>query len=193
MTRGRHRSLLIAVLLAGGATLAGCSAAAPGDGEPSTASTSPSSSASATATATPAASEEPTTEPAAATCETVLTEEAYASLAADGLDPVELGESTFYPIADDLVAAGALACKWGKPSSDITMTVVQLSGIDVAASEWPAALAAEGYVETGDPVPGAYTGPPEPGTGMPSAVIVTPDRLTFISAPSHATDIAPAS
>jgi hypothetical protein len=180
--------MLATVLILGGVALAGCATPAP-SAEP----TAPD--ASTPASATPAAeppTSEPPAEPTATTCETVLTEAGYADLAADGLEPVEVGRSTFYPIADDLIAAGALWCTWGRPSSDSLVTVVQLSNLDVAASEWPAELAAEGYVETGDPVEGAYTGPADPGTGVPSVVIVTADRLTFVSTPTRASDVAPA-
>ncbi|KQM81931.1 hypothetical protein ASE68_00200 [Agromyces sp. Leaf222] len=171
----------VAVVLAG-AALAGCSATPPVDAT------------SAPVEASASASPEPAAEPAPATsdptCDTVLTEEAIARLEADGLEQIDVGASTFYPIADDLIEAGGLACKWGRPSSDATLTVVQLSGIDVASSEWPAALAAAGYAETGDPVPGAHSGPTDPGTGVPSVVVVETDRLTFVSTPLHAIDVA---
>ena len=184
MTTSRPTLMIAALLVLAGAALAGCSSAG---SQATPTSQSPTTETTSVATPTPAP-----TEADAASCDTVLTEEATAQLAADGLEQVEVGESTFYAIADDLIAAGGLACKWGRPSSDVSLTVVQLSGIDVAASEWPAALAAAGYTETGDPVAGAYSGPADPGTGVPSVVLVMPESLTFVSTPTHAVDVAPA-
>ncbi|ANJ28461.1 hypothetical protein ATC03_18950 [Agromyces aureus] len=180
-----RRTLLVALLLSGGAALTGCSGGPSASTPPSTDAASPSAT---PATATPIA--EPTPGPPAVACDDVLTDEAIAQLQADGLELVDVGQSTFYPIADDLMAAGGLACKWGRPSSDANFTVVQLTGIDVATSEWPAALAAEGYVLTDDPVPGTHSGPEDPGTGVPSVVVVTDDSLTFVSTPMQASDLA---
>ncbi|WP_092963422.1 hypothetical protein [Agromyces sp. CF514] len=181
----------LGLLALGAALLTGCSAGAPAPAGPATSeppavSASPSDSVAEPATGTG-------TEAAAATCESVLSADANAQLAADGLDQVDVGQSTFYAIADDLIAAGGLACKWGRPSSDVAFTVVQLAGLDVPASEWPAALAEAGYTLTDDPVPGTYTGPADPGTGVPSVVVVGADRLTFVSVPLHAVDLAEAS
>lgn len=145
---------------------------------------------------TPAA--EPTTEPSAdsaATCDTVLTADAYAKLATDGLLPNEPDAAhhlaTFYPMAAQMVEAGGLACDWGRPQSDTGIMVVQLSDVDLGV--WEPALAEAGFVETNDPVPGAYTGPVDPGAGISPVVVVTDDTLTFVSAPTFAGWIAPAS
>jgi hypothetical protein len=187
MTSPAPTALLAAALLLAGAALTGCGATSTNDASTTEAATSGATTDA--PGADPSSPSAPTT-PGEPGCDSVLTDAARAQLEADGLEQVDVGASTYYAIADDLVEAGGLACKWGRPSSDVSMTVVQLSGVDVATSEWPAALAAEGYVETGDPVPGAYTGPADPGTGLPSVVVVTADRLTFVSAPTFAVDVA---
>jgi len=182
MTFADRGSMLVVSLLLAGAALTGCSTTPPTDAATTTEPAAPSTS------ETPVA--EPTPESSEPSCDTVLTEEALAQLEADGLEPVDVGPTTSYAIADDLIEAGALACKWGRPSSDVALTVVQLSGIDVASSEWPDTLATAGYVQTDDPVPGAYSGPADPGIGVPSVVVVDTDRLTFVSAPAQAADLA---
>ncbi|MFF2372204.1 hypothetical protein [Agromyces sp. NPDC058110] len=185
MTPRRHRLALLATLALAGSLLTACTASPAADPTAAPSATAP-------AAASPSAEAEPAPETtpeaaAAATCETVLTPEATAEIAADGLTPVETTE-TFYPFADDLVEAGALLCRWGKPSSDVGMLVVQLSG--VAATDWADELAAAGYVQTDDPVAGAHTGPIDGGTGLPSVVVVEADRLTFVSAPDFVDDLA---
>lgn len=194
MTPASRRSPFAALVLLGAAALTATALAAC-TGGPATPSSSPATDASASAPATtPSTAPEvtPTVDPPEAGCSTVLTEAANAQLLADGLEQVDVGMSTYYPIADELIAAGGIACKWGRPSSDASITVVQLTGIDVASSEWPASLQAAGYTQTDDPVAGTYSGPADPGTGVPSVVVVAPDRLTFVSAPPHAADLAPA-
>jgi hypothetical protein len=62
--------------------------------------------------------------------------------------------------------------------------VAQLSGVDVA--EWSATLTEAGYTQTDDPVPGAWTGPAEPGTGMSPVVVLADGGITFVSAPAFA-------
>jgi hypothetical protein len=140
----------------------------------------PTPTASPPASATPTASAEPTTEssasPPAAACDAVFTPDAYAKLANDGLEPVE---------------AGGLSCHWGKPQTEIGLTVTQLS--DAHPAVWGSALADAGFVEANDPVPGAYTGPVDPGSGISPVVVVTGDTMTFVSAPTFAGWIAPTS
>jgi hypothetical protein len=149
----------------------------------------------ATLSETPSA--EPATEPAAAsaaTCDTVFTADAYAKLADDGLEqrePPSVDQLAYYPMAAQLVEAGGLSCHWGKPQTDIGLTVTQLSDADSAV--WAPALADAGFVETNDPVTGTYTGPVDGGTGIPPIVVVTGDSLTFVSAPTFAGWIAPTS
>lgn len=155
-------------------------------------STSPAASPSETSSA------EPTTEPSAApaaTCDTVFTPDAYAKLANDGVEPLEPPAAdhlaTFYPLAAQMVEAGGLSCHWGKPRTDIGLTVTQLSDPDPAV--WGPALADAGFVETNDPVPGAYTGQVDPGSGISPVVVVTGESMTFVSAPTFAGWIAPTS
>lgn len=158
----------------------------------------PSPSAPAATTPAPEAMTEPTNEPdaaAAATCETVLTADAYAKLSADGLESREPAATehlaTYYPVAAQLVEAGGLSCHWGRPQSDIGLTVTQLSEVDPGA--WATHLADAGFTQTNDPVAGAYIGPVDPGSGISPVVVVDVDRITFVSAPAFATWIAPAS
>jgi len=163
--------------------LAGCVA---------TAAATPTPSQSPAATPSPSPSAEPTTEPAAgpaATCDTVLTADAYAKLEADGLEPRE--PRIFDPLATQMAAAGGLSCMWVRPQTDIALTVAQLNDADWGA--WQPALADAGFVETNDPVAGAYTGHVESGAGISPVVVVTDDTLTFVSVPAFAGWIAPTS
>jgi hypothetical protein len=187
------RSATAATLLAVGALLlAGC-AAEPSPSPSPSASARPSVTAapspmpSATATAAP----EPSPEPEPVTCETLLTPEAIDALARDGLE-LRANETSGYPLAEQLAAAGATACTWARPQSDIHLTVVQL---EVAAGEeeaWNRVLSENGYTATDDPVPGIHTGPEDPGTGISPVVLVEPGRITFASTPTIVTDLAPA-
>jgi len=158
----------------------------------------PPTSESPAASPSPTASAEPASEPSAdsaVTCDTVLTPAAYTTFASDGLTPNEPDAAshvaTFYPLAAQMVEAGGLACDWGRPQSDAGIMVVQLSDVDLGV--WEPALADAGFVETNDPVPGAYTGPVDPGTGISPVVVVDGDSVTFVSAPTFAGWIAPSS
>lgn len=124
------------------------------------------------------------------TCDTILTAEATSALAAQGLE-LRDGATPGYPLAEQFAAAGGTACTWVMPQSDIFFTVVQLPVADGEQEAWARVLAENGYTATDDPVPGAHTGPVEPGTGIASVAIVEPARMTFMSAPAHATDLAP--
>jgi hypothetical protein len=184
MTHRRSSALLVLLVAALG--LAGCVA---------TPAPTPTPSASPPATPSETPSAEPTTEPSAvpaASCDTVLTADGYAKLANDGLEPIEPlpadHVATYYPLAAQMVEAGGLACDWGRPQTDIRFTVAQLPDADWGV--WEPALAEAGFVETNDPVPGAYTGTVDPGTGIPPVVVVTGDTLTFVSAPTFAAWIA---
>lgn len=125
----------------------------------------------------------------------MLTPDAYGKLAADGLDPIEPPPvhhvGTYYPVVAQIIEAGGLACDWGRPQTDIRLTLAQLSDADMHV--WEAALTEGGFVETGDPVPGAYTGPVDSGSGISPVVVVAGDTLTFISAPTFAAWISPTS
>lgn len=155
-------------------------------------------SASPPATPSEIPSAEPTTEPTAApaaTCDTVLTADAYAKLAADGLESIEPPPvhhvASYYPLVAQMIEAGGLACDWGRPQTDIRLTLTQLSDADWRV--WEPALAEAGFVETDDPVPGAYTGTVDPGSGINPVVVVTGDTLTFVNAPAFAAWVAPTS
>jgi len=181
MTPRRLSALPVLLLVA--IALAGCVA---------TPAPTPTPSETPAATPPQSPSAEPATEPAAepaATCETVLTADAYAKLSTDGLLPIE--PRIFDPLATQLAAAGGLGCSWGKPQTDIVLTVVQLTDADWGV--WEPAFAGAGFVETNDPVAGAYTGPVEPGAGISPVVVVTDVTLTFVNAPAFAGWIAPTS
>ncbi|MGR0218564.1 hypothetical protein [Agromyces sp. ZXT2-6] len=151
---------------------------------------------SASPTTPAAASPEPTTEPTptdtpaiGTSCEDVLAPEAYAQLEADGLEPRDLDPND--PIIASIAEEGGLVCSWGKPQSDIILHVAQASGVDEAA--WGDELTAAGYAQTDDPVPGAWTGPVEPGSGLSPVVVLADGTITFVSAPTFAQWVRPAS
>lgn len=147
-------------------------------------------------TAAPQQSPVPTPSPAPATtppetdageasgidCSTVLSPEGYAKLTSDGLEPIE--PRAFDELAIEMTDAGGTACSWGKPQTDITLTVVQVLVPDEDLAGWEATLADTGYVAQDDPGAGVYTGPIDPGTGLSPIAVVTGDRITFLSAPT---------
>ncbi|WP_438853523.1 hypothetical protein [Agromyces sp. M3QZ16-3] len=186
MTRRPHSRIVApvaAALLALG--LAGCSGADP------TPSNSPESSSSADAPVD-SASAEPTTDWSAvpATCDTVLTAEAYAKLEADGLETRT--PTLFDPIAVDLQDEGGLVCSWGRPNSDNVVDVVQLPVGDDEA-EWGGALAAAGYTQGDDPVAGSYRGQPDAANGISPVVVIGSGTVTYVSTPVYAEFLLPAS
>ncbi|MFC9558963.1 hypothetical protein [Agromyces sp. NPDC056965] len=176
-------ALLIAVTVG---LLSGCTAT--GDVAAPTPSTSPTATATATATQDP--SPTPSAVPAA-TCGTVLSAEAYQKLADDGLEPLPTPQ-VFDALAIRMVEADGIACAWGKPSTDITLTVVEVGVAPADQVAWTEMLGETGYVLTDDPVPGAYVGPVEPGSGISPIAVLTDASLTFVSAPSYASMLAPA-
>lgn len=179
-----------ALLLAGGLILTGCTTTP--DPTPSPApSTTATPTPSETASETPQAEPEPEPEPEPATCETMLTPEAVAALTEQGLEPRDANPDS-YPLAQQFAAAGGVACSWGKPQTDIRLTVVQLAILESEQEVWARVLDDNGYVLTDDPVPGARTGPIEPGSGMPSAALAEPTRVTFASVPHILADLTPA-
>ncbi|KQM13525.1 hypothetical protein ASF83_17465 [Plantibacter sp. Leaf171] len=135
---------LAVVLLA----LAGCSAGTPTQ-------TSAPSATTAAPTATPSATSEPMSD---ATCETVLTDEEYASLAEDGLvlDPdIFVLDDTMQSIID----AGGLGCYWARSGGDIRVWYAQ--GAKTSA-EWDTqkqSLIGAGWTETDASVAGALQAP----------------------------------
>ncbi|PWC05531.1 hypothetical protein [Agromyces badenianii] len=152
-----------------------------------------------TAELTPSSTPASTTEPApsatpgaapAATCETVLATEGYAKLADDGLQPLP-SPQVFDALAARMVEAGGLACAWGKPNTDLVLTVVEIGITPADEAAWSGALGETGYVLTDQPTPGAYTGPMEPGSGISPVAVLADGTLTFVSAPTFATMLAP--
>ncbi|WP_285043008.1 hypothetical protein [Plantibacter sp. LMC-P-059a] len=135
---------LAVVLLA----LAGCSAGTPTQ-------TSAPSATTAAPTATPSATSEPMSD---ASCETVLTDEEYASLAEDGLvlDPdIYVLDDTMQSIID----AGGLGCYWARSGGDIRVWYAQ--GAKTSA-EWDTqkqSLIGAGWTETDASVAGALQAP----------------------------------
>lgn len=102
-----------------------------------------------TPSATPAAS---------ATCDTVLTDAEYASLATDGLalaaDTSALG-SAMQAMIDD----GGLPCVWAKPEGDVRVWFAQVA-LDAPGWETKhAELIAAGYTEGDAPFAGTLTAP----------------------------------
>ena len=184
MLRNMTRRLALgSTLLAAAAItlLAGCTGTTP-------APTTPTPSSTATAESTPT----PTPDAArTATCETVLAAEGNVKVAGDGLTPA--AADAFEPLTTQMVDAGALACAWGKPQTDIALTVFQVRVTPADETQWRAALAGTGYAETNDPVPGAFTGPVDPGTGVSPVAVLAGGTLTFVSAPTFATMLSPAS
>lgn len=173
-------ALIAAVAIA---LLGGC--ATPNDLAPST---SPP-----TASSAPSASPDPSPTPSAApaaTCNTVLAAEGYQKLADDGLE-LRPAPRAFDALAVRMVEAGGVACTWGKPNTDIALTVVQV-GVTPLDDAWTVALAETGYVLTDDPVAGAHSGPAEPGSGISPVAVLTDGTLTFVSTPTFATMLAPA-
>ena len=144
---------------------------------------------SATAPSPDATSEpQPSAEPAA-TCDTMLTTETYDRFEADGIEPIE-PPIVVNQLAQQMVEAGGLACTWGAPAAE-GLTVVRLSDADWAV--WESDVADAGFVETNDPVPGAYTGPVDPGMGESPIVVVDGGTLTYADNPTVASWVAPTS
>lgn len=137
---------LAVVLLA----LAGCSAGTPGQTSSPSATT-----AAPTPTGTPSATSEPVSD---ATCETVLTDEEYASLAEDGL---VLNPDIF--VLDDtmqsIIDAGGLGCYWARSGGDIRVWYAQGS---TTSAEWDTqkqSLIGAGRTETDASVAGTLQAP----------------------------------
>jgi len=136
----------------------------------------------------PSSIETPAATAVAATCDDVLTAAAYAELETDGLTPRDPIAHT--PFMGAMLDTGALGCRWGKEATDITLDIARLPVDDASWPEWETALAAAGYTKTDDPVPGAYTGPEEPGSGVSPVVVRSADAITYVSAPTFAAMIA---
>ncbi|GAA1762537.1 hypothetical protein [Agromyces humatus] len=157
-----------------GLALTGCTAQSEPVPSPSPAATTP-------AATTPAAVD-------AIECDNVLAPDGYAKLAADGLEPIE--PRLFDSLAVQLEEAGGTACSWGKPQTDIILTVVQLNVPDADWASWETALADAGYAVDSDSANGTYTGP-DPGTGLNTVAVVAGDRITFLTTPAFADLLVP--
>lgn len=180
MTRTLAPRVLAASALMLALALTGCAADAPAD---TAAPTTP-------AAASPEPTTEPTEQPAiGASCEDVLAPEAYAKLEADGLEA--RNADPYDQIAQQIVDDGGIACSWVKPQTDIMLDLAHASGVD--EDEWATALTDAGYTQTDDPVPAAWTGPAEPGTGVSPVVVLADGAITFVSAPTFAQWVRPAS
>lgn len=178
-----------ALLLACGLVLTGCSSTP----EP-TADPTPTGSPRPTVTTTAPPSEPapaPAPDPEPVTCDTVLSAEATAALAEQGLE-LRDGTTPGYPLAEQFAAAGATACTWVRPQSDVHLTVVQLEVAEGEQEAWARVLADNGYVLTDDPVPGAHAGPVDGGTGISPVAVVESGRITFVSTPTIIADLTPA-
>jgi len=135
---------LAVVLLA----LAGCSAGTP-------AQTSSPSATTAAPTATPSATSEPVSD---ATCETVLTDEEYSSLAEDGLvlDPdIFVLDDTMQSIID----AGGLGCYWARSGGDIRVWYAQGAKTSAQWDTQKQSLIGAGWTEIDTSVAGALQAP----------------------------------
>lgn len=141
-------TLLAAAALA---LLAGCTGTAPA------ATSVPSPSPEATAEPTPATIPTPTPAPDAApgaTCDTVLTEAEYASLAADGLSLEHANGWQLGPAMEALAADGALTCEWHRTGGDVSVWFAQLPEDEAAWASRRAGLDASGWTLSDDPLPG---------------------------------------
>lgn len=166
--------------------LSGCTATTPSSTTVPTAGTTPSPQAT-----TPAP--EPTAPPAAAaTCATVLSAEGYEKITTDGLEPVDPPQ-VFDQLAVRMTDSGGVACSWGRPRTDLVLTVVQLPVRSADEATWIQALAETGYAATDDPVPSAHTGQPDAANGISPVAVLSSGTLTFVSSPAFAGLIAPAS
>ncbi|WP_400997596.1 hypothetical protein [Agromyces sp. GXQ0307] len=180
LTHPRSVAPVVAVLLVLG--LAACTG---GEGARS-GTTKPA--ASTAATADPPSSE-PVPEPVPdattipATCETVLTPDAYTKLEADGLEP--RAATLFDPIPLEVEEAGGLVCSWGKPNTDLVLDVAQIAVGD-DEQEWLAQLESSGYTHDDDPVPGGWRGQPDAANGTSPVVVLESGTLTYLSSPVFA-------
>jgi hypothetical protein len=165
--------------------LTGCTAAPPSSA--SSATTTGATPAPTATTATP----EPTAVPSAATCDTVLSAAGYQKIAGDGLEPLA-SPQVFDELAIRIVAAGGIACAWGRPNTDLVLTVVQVGVAPGQEATWSQAIDESGYVLTDDPISGAYSGPAEAGNGITPVAVPTSEVLTFVSSPAFAGLIAQA-
>jgi len=186
----------VALLLLGGLLLTACVASGqPSASPPATPSRTASTPSSAPASPPPGESVAPTAdppvEPEPVTCDTILTPAALAALADAGLE-LRPDQDAGYPLVQQLAAAGGTACLWAKAQSDVHLVAAQIPVAPGEQDAWARVLGENGYTRTDDPVAGAFVGPIEPGTGLSPVVVLEPARMSFVSAPTLVTDLAPA-
>lgn len=144
----RHAIITLTAVLA----LSGCSATAAPD---SSASPTPAVSASATPTASPAPATTPSAAPpdaAVAGCDTILTDDEYAALAADGLtlDPdIRAFDDTMQSLMDE-----GFGCYWTRGGGDVAVWYAQAGQDDDSWAAQKQGLLDSGWTQTDDPVPG---------------------------------------
>jgi hypothetical protein len=130
--------------------LAGCSA-----GTPAQTSSPSATTAAPTPTSTPSATSEPVSD---ASCETVLTDEEYASLAEDGL---VLNPDIF--VLDDtmqsIIDAGGLGCYWTRSGGDIRVWYAQGATTSAKWDTQKQSLIGAGWTEIDTPVAGTLRAP----------------------------------
>ena len=181
LTLGGIATAALAVTLLAGCTATPSSASAPTpDSTPAPTATTP--------TPEPAAEVSPD---AAATCDTVLSAEGYQKVTSDGLEPLA-SPPVFDELAIRMVAAGGIACAWGRPNTDLVLTVVQVGVAPAEEATWSTALEASGYVLTDAPISGAYSGPADAANGITPVALPGSEVLTYVSSPAFAGLIAQA-
>ncbi|TFD41978.1 hypothetical protein E3T33_13095 [Cryobacterium sp. TMT1-2-1] len=163
----RHGSLIAGALVL---CLTGCATAQTDAGGPAT-SIPP---------ATPTSS--PATPAASATCDTVLADAEYASLATDGMD-LAADTSALGSAMQAMIDAGGLACVWEKSEGDVRVWFAQ---VDLDAPGWDAKraeLLAAGYTEGDAPFTGTLTAPKDYDPNYTPALYHRDGVLYFVSYP----------
>jgi hypothetical protein len=165
----RHAILTLTAVLA----LSGCSATA----APDSLATTPEVSASATPTASPAPATTPSAAPpsaappdaAVASCDTILTDDEYAALAADGLtlDPdIRAFDDTMQSLMDD-----GFGCYWTRGGGDVRVWYAQAAQDDGTWAAQKQGLLDSGWAQTDDPVPGVLQAGPDHDPNYSPAVV----------------------
>lgn len=176
-------------VLAGVLMLSGCAAGVQPEAAPSA---TPDKTLTSTPTVEPTS--EPTTDipPTASpaidpTCETVLTEPAYAEMAGYYTLKTEL-QSGPDPIMASLLDQGGLSCYWVSPGGDVVAWFAQAATEPGEWSEQRSGLLAEGYTESDEPVPGTLQGP-RSGDAYPT-VVNAADVTYYVSESSFLASVA---
>ena len=128
----------------------GANSAGPGTSSPSEASPGTADPDDATTTATK-------TPPSAPTCDSVLTDAEYASIASDGFTLQNL--SPLGDVMQSMVEAGGLGCFWARGEGDVGIWYAEVA---LTPLEWETQreeLLGSGYTDIDDPFPGVVQGP----------------------------------